>query len=176
MDTQPIPSGSSSFTKKVTSNKRIALSPAKVLRRLKVLFVLSLAAIFFAGIMLLFSRALSMTAAIIFIGTVGILVTALFTIGKKAKSASIKGDTLILKGLDNKNCVTTLHSVRTVKTYEVIGFQITTLRYSLDGRSHLSILLGNPPGVSITVETCLRKAIQLSKKKANHKPGSVGTN
>lgn len=152
----------------IRSNKRVVLAPGRSLARLKAVLIIILSLTMIGG----FSFALlqkgplyvSLLSAVVAL----IAAAMIYHLGKRVRSASLKGDTLILKGINNKSCVTSIRSVRNVRTYNLFGVPCTTLRYNLDGKTHTSILFGNPPGASISVEHYLRNAMQGSKKqKAN---------
>lgn len=93
---------------------------------------------------------------------------------KYIKSTYMKGETLIFRSFDKSSKVTSLRSVRKVRTKSVMGLQWTRLDYKLDGISN-SVLIVNPASKKVSSpEVILNEAIDWSKKrKANHKPGSV---
>lgn len=93
---------------------------------------------------------------------------------KNTSSTSIKGDTLILNSSNNKPCVTSLRSIKRIKSFTFFTIQITQLYYNLDGRDRKTFIFTRKNAYSYSPENLLRKAIKLSKKqKANHKPGPV---
>ena len=93
---------------------------------------------------------------------------------KKIQSTSVKGGTLILNTLDNKNKVTSLRSIKKIRTKSALGLQWTSLSYNLDGRDQNAIIVNKASAVPVLPETAIKKAIALNKKeKANHKPGPV---
>ena len=108
---------------------------------------------------------------LVILGLVGL---SLLKLLKKTSSTSIKGDTLILKNSSNMPCVTSVNSIKRIKTVSVLFIQITYLYYNLDGKNRKTYIFTRKNAYSFTPEYLLKKAIELSKKqKANHKPGSV---
>ena len=93
---------------------------------------------------------------------------------KNTSSTSIKGDTLILNNSHNRSCVTSLRSIKRVKTASLFNIHVTHLYYNLDGRDRKTLIFTRKRAFTYTPEKLLKKAIELSKKqKANHKPGPV---
>lgn len=93
---------------------------------------------------------------------------------KNTSRTSIKGDTLILNNSSNKSCVTSLRSIKKIRTSSLFNIQITHLYYNLDGKNRKTIILTRKNAYAFSPEMLLKKAIELSKKqKANHKPGPV---
>ena len=84
------------------------------------------------------------------------------------RTGAVQGDTLILKNLKNKSFVTPICSVRKVRSYTLFGLPCTWIRYKIDGHSHTTLLIGRPPGISVTVENHITHPIFSEKiKKAN---------
>lgn len=93
---------------------------------------------------------------------------------KNTSRTSIKGDSLILNDAHNISCVTSLRSIKRVKTASLFNIHITHLYYNLDGRDRKTVIFTWKNAFSFSPEKLLKKAIELSKKqKANHKPGPV---
>jgi len=93
---------------------------------------------------------------------------------KKIKSATIKGDTLIVNSLNKKSKVASLRSIKNVKTKSFAGLQLTSLNYSLDGRVENALFIGHASYLPFSPENTIKEAVKLSKKrKANLKPGPV---
>jgi len=113
--------------------------------------------------------------AIGLIAVVSILpVLFVFYLRKHIKSTYMTGDTLIFKSFDKTSKVTSLRSVRRVKTKSVLGIHWTRLDYNLDGMSNSVLIIDPIFSKSTRTEHVLSEAIDWSKKrKANHKPGSV---
>jgi hypothetical protein len=95
----------------------------------------------------------------------------------KTRRVIVKGDTLILKNYHKRSLVTSLRSVKKVRTFRLPGVYVTRLEYNLDGVNRSTVIVNRSWTVAHTPEQLMRKAIDLSrkerKKKANHKPGSV---
>lgn len=114
-----------------------------------------------------FSLAISVGSVLMF----GVIFRRLL---KNTSSTSIKGDTLILNNYHNRSCVTSLRSIKQIKTASVLNIHVTHLYYNLDGRDRKTVIFTRKRSFSYTPEKLLKKAIELSKKqKANHKPGPV---
>jgi hypothetical protein len=176
MNTTPKHSEMEAFTEKLIANERITLFDKNYFRRLK-LSLIGLLIVSSALIStLFFLDILSVTLLLLCGGSTFGLFLLLFILLRRTRSASIKGDTLILNGLRTKPTVTSIRSVRKARTYRILWLHCTILHYSLDGRLYTSLLFGNPPGASITLDTVILHAVRWNKKqKANHKPGSVAT-
>lgn len=95
----------------------------------------------------------------------------------KTRSIVVKGDTLILKNYKKRSLVTSLRSVKKIRTISLPGIYITKLVYNLDGKNRSTLVVNRSWAVTNTPEKLINKAIELSrrerKKKANRKPGSV---
>ena len=103
-----------------------------------------------------------------------IMVTILLK--KSAKATSLKGDTIIFNSLDNKSSVTSIRSIRKIRSKTALGIQWTRLSYMLDGVPRSAVILNRIANSRMNPELTLRKALEINKKKANHKPGPVATN
>ena len=95
---------------------------------------------------------------------------SLFTIGavcylrSKVKSTSVKGDALILNSINRTSCVTSILSVKRVKTKSFFGLQWTNVNFKLDGVSRSALFFTIASSVPVRPEISLQKAIRLSKK------------
>lgn len=88
-------------------------------------------------------------------------------------SASIKGDSLILKNVKNQNCVTSLRSIKKLKSKKIGGLILTSIHYKLDGSNRRALLLSDSES-SIKPIVALRCAQRHYKNKRQiYKPGSV---
>lgn len=164
------------FTEKLMANERITLFDKNYFRRIKLtllgLLILSLG--LFST--LYYFSILSITVWLVCGGASVALLLAFYILSRRTRSASLKGDTLILNCMKSKSIVTSIRSVRRARTYRILTLHCTILNYSLDGRLYTSILFGNPPGVTISLDHVILHAVRWNKKqKANHKPGSVAT-
>ncbi len=97
-----------------------------------------------------------------------VLTFAVYRFMKRFCAGELKGDALILRNLNNQSIITNVNSVRYVRTYFFLGVQCTRLQCKVDGQKYTSLLIGNPPGISISTENYLRGIIRSKKKqKAN---------
>lgn len=88
-------------------------------------------------------------------------------------SASIKGDSLILKNVKNQNSVTSLRSIRKLKTQRIGGMIFTFVHYKLDGSNRRALLVSGPEN-KLQPIVALRSAQRHYKNKRQiYKPGSV---
>lgn len=95
-------------------------------------------------------------------------------IRKSTSATAIKGDTLILNNSKRNHLVTSIRSIKKIRSFSFLMFQITRFSFKLDGKNRSNVLITRANSFSFSPEHLLRKAIELSKKqKANHKPGSV---
>lgn len=162
------------FTEKLSSSQRFRLGSEKYTRRFRLLFLLTITGIVGLSLVFLFQQKPTFIDASLFLFLVILLSISWLTLDKRLHHATLKGDALILRSMSNKSSVTSIKSVRKVRTYNILGLKFTSLNYYIDGRHRKSILLGSRPGSSFTVEYFIIVAISWSKKKkANHKPGSV---
>ena len=96
---------------------------------------------------------------------------------KNSRTASLKGDSLILESFGKKHQVAPLGSIREVKSKDFLGVEFTKVRYKLDGSSTSFVIMSK----SIRKKSpskLLKEEIRIAKerkKEANHKPGSVIT-
>lgn len=158
----------------VHNRNRLEVTPKDYLKKfnnkLWVIFIFSL---LLAGSFIAV-RGISFEAIAISGGFVFLVTVILYYIRKKTNAVALKGDTIILKDMKDKTCVTSVRSVREITTNSVFGIQWTTLKYKLDGIKRSTFFVNLKWTVSDTPEEVVRKAIDLSsKKKANHKLGSV---
>lgn len=94
---------------------------------------------------------------------------------KLLASAALKGDALILNTIDNKNCVTSIRSIRKIKINKIGNRTITALHYNLDGSSRKAVLVStlkstNEPSPSEMIKSAQR---YFKNKRQIYKPGSV---
>ena len=162
---------------KLLNKERVWVTPKNYLGRLKLTFILFaiLSAITIALIYTFFGQSF-LTLAICAISSL----VCIFTIYYSAKhlfEASIKGDILIMNSLTESSKVTSLRSIRRVKTKSVMGLSVTKINYSLDGRNNTVRFINTFQSLPTQPDCILNNAIKKSKKrKANHKPGPVTVN
>ena len=159
------------------AKKRVDLTPENYHTQIKRFFLLIfLFTLSIAGVILLILgiNTISISIALFCLITCGITIRSLH---KRIRTTSIKGNTIIINSLDNKPVVTSIRSVRSVKSKMFLGFEWTTFKYKLDGQKYYSLILNRSNDLPFSTETFIKKAIVMSKKeKANRKPGSVATN
>lgn len=86
---------------------------------------------------------------------------------KSLSSATIKGDTLILKNTENRASVTHIKSIRNVRTKKLGSTAITSLKYKLDGIQHRALLVSDIDEHEVPQLMIQRIQKELKKKKAN---------
>lgn len=102
-----------------------------------------------------------------------IIVFYIKTIYTSYSSATLKGDSLILKNTKNQNCVTSIRSIRKVKSRKIGRNTYTALRYTLDGKTKKALLISDsetlfPPKMALQVAKR-----HFKNKRQIYKPGSV---
>lgn len=95
------------------------------------------------------------------------------TIYNSYSSAAIKGDSLLLKNTKNQNCVTSIKSIRKIKSRKIGRNTFTALHFSLDGKNKKALLITDsemlfPPSVALQVAKH-----HFKNKRQIYKPGSV---
>jgi hypothetical protein len=152
------------FTAKIASNARVNLYDKDYLSRIKRLFPflflgvqILLAFCFFID--LISQTQLMWSSLLVFLGIITV-----YLVGKRSCIASLKGETLIFKGIDSKSTITTLGSVRTAHTVQLLGIHITRLKYSLDGQLRSLLVFGNPAGMTACIDELIIHAKQSKKK------------
>ena len=103
-----------------------------------------------------------------------------FIIGRfiymNARSVSLKSGNIILKTMSDQNIVAPIESIRKAKTSPFMGYELTRIRYKVDGVFNRFFIITKPS--NINPEEAIRGEISESrkrKKEANHKPDSVLT-
>ncbi len=153
------------YAQLLESNMRIKLYDRKYFRRVNILIYT-----FFTIMISTFSSLYIFDIInLIVLTSLGIFVIALFLyvrrISKRLRSASIIGDSLILKNSKRKPYLTTLNTIKKVRSYSILSVQCTQLDYHLDGKRHKTILIGNPPEISITLDKFFINAKHWCKNK-----------
>lgn len=95
---------------------------------------------------------------------------------RKIRSAAIKDGFLLMKTISGKSKVTSLRSIKNLRTRSFLGMQLTKLRYNLDGGNHTGLIITIVNSNRYTPEEIIRRelhAYEEFKKKANLKPGPV---
>lgn len=91
------------------------------------------------------------------------LTKIVLTIDKSISSAAIKGDSLILKNSQNQNCVTSVKSIRKMKSKRIGRTTVTSIQFHLDGSKRKAILLSDKTGFIEPFEA-IRSAQRVFKK------------
>jgi len=163
-----------SLLRKLDAKEQIRLSSFKRIHRFQV--ILGAIIVFVSGILGYYAlQARNFMATTSWAVFVILICTVWYLVSRRLHTASIQGSMLILNNLSKRSSITPVSNVRDVKSRWIFGVQFTKLVYSLDGQSHSSIIVGNGPNSMQTVADCITVVKQWSKKKTNHKPGSVAT-
>ena len=162
---------------KLLNKERVSVTPKNYLNRLKLSFmvfgIISALAISFV---LLTNEKSFLTTGICAISSL-ICIFVIYYSARNLSSAAIKGDSLIMNSLTNPSKVTSLRSIRRVKTQGALGVSVTKINYSLDGRNNTVMFVSASRALPTQPNVILKNAIKKSKKrKANHKPGPVTVN
>lgn len=156
----PIKDDLAVLTAKLSANARVNLYDKNYLPQLKwtcpLLVLITIISLSFLS----FSGALNQSQLIIY-GLIS-LMSLLFIhlIIGRSRIAAIKGDAIILKGIDKKSTVTLIRSVKTAGSYHLFGVHVTRLKYTLDHQKKSSLVFGIPSGM----KTSLGQLIQHAKK------------
>lgn len=162
---------------KLLNKQRVFIAPENYFFRLKVFIgLLATICIFIVGAILyndIRSFVSIGVSSLIILSSVAIIYYSL----KKLKSAVIQGDTLIVQSIDGNSKVTSLRSIRKVKTRSAFGVSMTKINYSLDGQTNNVVFINMAHTMPLKPDVILNNAIEKSKKrKVNHKPGPVTVN
>ena len=153
------------FTAELSANKRVDLYDKNYLFRIKWTFpvlllttLIALSVLFSTGIM---NQSQLIVSSIL--ATVMLFVVQL--VARRARIATIKGDSIILKGIDSKSTVTSIKSVKKADSYYVFGVQITCVKYILDEQKKSSLVFGAPSGINTSLDQLIRHAKTCKKIK-----------
>ena len=75
----------------------------------------------------------------------------------RLKVASLKGDMIIIRALNNRTYVTSLSSIRRMKTYTFLGIHFTNLNIHLDGRTRKVTLISSVAFFPLSPEKSIRR-------------------
>ena len=164
------------LTNLIKNRKRIDITPYNYLGKFKLLItaIPVITVLFDAYLLYSFRISYSSLGLMFAVSIMAIIVSILLK--KSAKSTTLKGDTIIFNSLDNKSSVTSIRSIRKIKSKSALGIQWTKLNYNLDGVPRSTVILNRIADSRMNPELALRKALEINKKKANHKPGPVTVN
>lgn len=153
------------FTKKLSSAQRFRLCPHNYARRFQVLSLIFIAIVLtFIFVQYVGMNPSIQVAAYFLVLCVSVMVSWI-VFYKRLRTASIKGDTLILKSLTHKSSITSVRSIQSVHSYRILGFHVTSLCYVLDGKRKKAILLGNSTGTTLPLDFFINEAVLWNKKK-----------
>lgn len=160
----------------IKNRKRIEITPCNYLGKFKLLIasIIGIVLIFDAYILINFRITFASLGIVGAVSLAGVFIS--YYLKVCAKTTTLKGDTIIFNSIDNKSSVTSIRSIRKIKSKSALGIQWTKLNYNLDGTTKSAIILNRIAHSTINPEQTIRKALEISKKKANHKPGPVTAN
>ena len=156
------------------SRKRVDVTSKNYINQVRIITVMFFALILTLTSIYLYMTDLTLATIAIAAASLGVFGGILYLLRKRVSGTAIKGDTLILNKDNKKFCVTSLRSIKEIKTLSFLLFQVTRVNYKLDGRTQSTLIFTMKNRYQFTPETLLRHAMILSKKqKANHKPDPV---
>lgn len=148
----------SQLTSRLRSNGRVNLYNKDYFYRMKrvfpallIIFSITLASLFYFDLIGRTSLFILSTAGLI------LLVTYHFIL-KRARIAALKGDTIILKGVDEHSTITSIKSVKKASSFQILGIQITRLSYIVDKKQCSSLVFGSPEGAHVGTATLIQHA------------------
>ena len=148
---------------KLNDNARVDLYDKNYLFRIKWTFpmlllssLITLSVLFSTGVMNQIQLIISSVVVMIVLLIVQVL-------SRRARVAALKGDSIILKGIDSKSTVTSLRSVRRANSYQIFGIPITHLNYTLEQQKKTSIVFGAPSGMKSSLDQLIRHAKKCKK-------------
>lgn len=160
----PIKDDFAILTAKIRANARVDLYDKNYLSRIKWTFPLLLLFALISLSVLFFIGFISQTQLMIFsLLSIGVLCLVQM-IAKRARVAALKGDTIILRGINSKSTVTSINSVNEAISVRVFGVQITRLTYTLDHQKRSSLVFGAPLGMNTSMDKLIRHAKKCKKK------------
>ena len=152
------------FTAKVANNARVNLYAKDHLNRIKRLFPFLFLTVLITLFTCFYVDFISQLQLIWFSSALFLGILTVYLVGKRSCIASLKGETLIFKGIDSKSTITTLASVRKAHTFHLLGIRITRLKYSLDGQLRSLLVFGNPAGMNTSIDELILHAKRSKKK------------
>ena len=158
---------------KLLNRQRVAILPKNYSKNFNLALQLLLLLILSLTVIYLFSSRLTFSKLIIS------SIVVLLSLGfysfciKKIKETIIKGDTLILNSLGKKSKVTSLRSIKNVKTRSFAGLQYTNLKYTLDGKKEMVVFIGRSSYLPFSPENTIKEAVKFSKKRKANSPSFI---
>ncbi len=154
---------------RLTNRKRVDITPLNYLQRCAISMIVQVFLALAIATWVVYSIGLTFVTLGV---SAAILISAVafcLYFRKQTKSVAVKGDTLILNSYDKRSLVTSLRSVKSVRTVNILGVHFTRLKYKLDGVTRKALLLNRSWAVPSTPEHLIRKAIELSNKERKKK-------
>lgn len=149
---------------KLRANSRFDLYDKNYLSQTKWIFPLLLCLAFISLSVLFSMDLLSQFQLIVSSVCVMVILILVQLVVRKAKIAALKGDTLILKGVQSESTVTSIRSVQKASSFHLFGVQVTHLYYTLDHQKRSSLLFGAPLGMKTSLDKLIRHAKKQEKK------------
>jgi len=157
-----------SWFKQLLSADRISLTSPHYFKRIRIF--LTCYVLLSLGLIGALLYSLEITLITLTLAT-AILISILLLIAfcsKKLFSSALKGGTLILRDMKHRNHITSLRSLKKVKSIRFGIFQLTTIQFKLDGIVRSGVIINSDYHIPFNTDRFLLKAIDLYKKqKAN---------
>lgn len=153
------------LSEKINSNSRVDLYDKNYLFRIKWTFPILLLLSLITLSVLFSTDVMNQTQLIISSFVIMIMLFAVQIFLRRAHVAALKGDTIILKGIDSKSTVTSIRSIRKANTFQILGTSVTHLDYILDQQKKTSYVFGSPSGMKFHVDQVIAHAKRFKKIK-----------
>ncbi len=82
---------------------------------------------------------------------------------RHTRIAALKGDTIILKGINAKSTVTSIKSIKRAKSFCFLGIHVTRVCYILDHQKKISLVFGSPPELNTPLDELIYHAKKCKK-------------
>lgn len=151
------------LSNKMSSNARVDLYDKNYLFRIKWAFPILLLVSLITLSVLFSTGMMNQTQLIISSLIVMILLFIVQILARRARVAALKGDSIILKGINSKSTVTSLKSIRKASSYQILGIPVTHLNYTLDHQNKTSIVFGSPSGMKSSLDQLIQHAKKCKK-------------
>jgi hypothetical protein len=147
------------LNKKLVNQEQIVLSGGtKFIKSLSftllLISILSSAIIFF-----IFKISVISAIAIFLIGTTYLIFLKNI---KKYVSATIKGEMIIIKDAKNNNKITSVKSIKSMNSKTILGLDLTTFSYKLDGKRYNARIINKLSTEQIGNEEIIKAAIEIA--------------
>jgi hypothetical protein len=152
---------------RLLNRERIDFSPKKYFKWLKTCLICILTLAILLNVFILVYFEVTFTLLAVCAANIVLALWIVLYLRRRIKSTSVKGDTLILNSFDQKSVVTSIRSIKNVKTRSFLGISRTQLSYKLDGVTRSAIFFGISSYYPVPPEVSIKKAIALSKKEKN---------